>query len=61
MALIFVIGKYIRTFFDISNYSQWALAAVVITVLACVVTIGGNVLFYRNDCLALLRKVVHRG
>ena len=61
VALIFVIGKYILTFFDISNYAQWVLAAVVITVLACLVTIGSNVLFYRNDCIALLHKVIHRG
>lgn len=61
VALIFVIGKYILAFFDISNYAQWALAAVVITVLAFLVTIVSNFLFYRNDCLALLRKAIHRG
>ena len=60
-ALIFVIGKYTLTFLDISNYAQWALAAVVITVLACLITIGSNFLFYRNDCIALLRKAMHRG
>lgn len=61
VALIFVIGKYTLTFLDISNYAQWALAAVVITVLACLITIGSNFLFYRNDCIALLRKAMHRG
>ena len=61
VTLIFIVGRYVLDFFIISSYMQWILASCVITIFACLVTIGSNFLFYRNDCITLLLKAIHHG
>ena len=62
ITIVFVqrIGRYILTFFTVTSYLQWSVAGFVIAVVAGIITIMMNMLFYKNECYALLNKVMRR-
>ena len=60
IALIFAAGKQLLTFFDITGYFQWALAAIVVAFFACMLTVTVNLIFYRKDFVLLMKKIMYR-
>lgn len=58
--IIFLLGKYALTFFQITSYGRWALAAAVVTLIAGLITLSANLIFYRKNCVELIKKSVRR-
>ena len=60
VALIFILGEYLLTFFEVSDYSRWAIVAFAVAILAFVLTAIVNFAFYKKDFVLLLKKLTHR-
>ncbi len=62
ITIVFVqtIGRFILTFFTVTSYLQWIVAGFVIAAVTGIITIMINMLFYKNDCYALLNQVKQR-
>lgn len=52
---VLVSGILIVNNFDIAGYGTWILAAAVVTIIAVLIVLMLNMLFYRNDFLAAIR------
>ena len=54
--IIYIIGSLISANWNFSGYIMWTICGVLVTVVAAVVTIVGNYLFYKVDLNAMLKK-----
>ena len=54
---IYLIGSVIINHLAISNYLQWIFAGVIIGILAIVICLGANLIFYRDLCVLTLKKL----
>lgn len=57
---IYFIGTMILKNVQINNYIQWTMLGFVVVVLATAVTVLLNVIFYRNDMVALWKSLTSR-
>ena len=55
--LVYVIGNYVISFMKLSSYLRWAAAGVLITLIAGVLTLSINFMFYKKD----VKEIVNRG
>lgn len=55
-ASIYVTGSLLLSRFEIAGYLPWVFCAGIVTVLASVLTLGINAVFYPEDAQALLKK-----
>ena len=63
MALAFVSSLFLGRLVvapEIGNYGHWALYAILSTVLAAAVVLAFSLLFYRDQCREMLRKVLKK-
>lgn len=54
--VVFVIGKMIGDNWNFSGYTMWVICALCVTLLAIIITVIGNYLFYKDDFRAILIK-----
>ena len=60
IVLVYVTGRLLLVFFNISSYLQWSLVGALIAVVTGLITLIINILFYRNDCFALMNHLKRR-
>lgn len=57
---VYIIGNHFITGRVMDNYLDWAVAALIITFIAGLLSIGMNWLFYKDDVLAIIHKGLGR-
>jgi len=60
LLLVFIVGKRITALFTMTSYGVWALCGIMVTVASMVITVAINVVFYRQNCRALLAAAKRR-
>ena len=55
--LIYIFGNMIISSGEITNYTAWVIYAIPITILAIVLIVVVNSVFYRNDMYAIVSKI----
>ncbi len=53
-------GRAILDCFSVSSYVQWIMLGLIILIMAIIITMSVNILFYKNDCNALLKHLIKR-
>lgn len=56
--IVCLLGNFIISNKDISNYLTWLVYTTLVGGLACAIAIGINMIFYRDDCLQALGKLL---
>lgn len=58
---IYTAGKGMLSLTEIQNYLHWSLWSVGVVTVALLITLGTNLLFYRETLTAAIRKIFRRG
>ena len=53
--LIFIIGRSICNVWDFSGYGKWIICAIIVTLIAIIISFLGNYICYRNDFKLIIK------
>ncbi len=53
-----MIGYWIVSHFPLHNYLWWAICGLILVITISATTLGINVIFFRKDCRALIKRVI---
>lgn len=58
--LNFVLGNFVTLYFSFNNYLNWAVCGVVLVVVIFITTFGVNIIFFKNDCCDLIKRIIRK-
>ena len=58
LVFVVIVGNILNLFIDIENYFIWSVCGVIIFLMACLVVVTLNWIFYRNEVSAIVYKAV---
>ena len=56
--VIYLLGSYIVSLFDITNYGIWIIFGFIVVVLSAIVTLAINLIMYKGQALTSLKKIL---
>lgn len=59
-AVVFFLGKFIVARFEVSDYFAWMICGIVVAIVAIMIIMGVNFVFYREDFILLLNKILRK-
>lgn len=57
---VFISGRFVLSQFTLGSYVEWIFAACIVTVIAMLLSVSANFIWYRQECLMLYRRVCRK-